>query len=88
MVGGERRWACGVESQPLDRAEQGCLIGKGEVRRKARKLLLRDRFAEQDPGVATVALARTLRGRGAVAAVTQLDRLPAPGRRWARARLG
>jgi CelD/BcsL family acetyltransferase involved in cellulose biosynthesis len=48
----------------------------------------KDRFAEQDPTVATIALANSLRGRGAVAAVTQLRRLPATGRRWMRARVG
>jgi CelD/BcsL family acetyltransferase involved in cellulose biosynthesis len=46
------------------------------------------RFAEEDPGVRTVALASTRRGRAAVAAVKALDRLPAAGSRWARARLG
>jgi CelD/BcsL family acetyltransferase involved in cellulose biosynthesis len=48
----------------------------------------KDRFAEEDPGVETVAVARSLRGRAAVAAAGGVDRLPAPGRRWARARLG
>jgi CelD/BcsL family acetyltransferase involved in cellulose biosynthesis len=48
----------------------------------------KDRFAEQDPAVETIALAHTRRGRAALAAVVQLDRLPAAGRRWVSARLG
>lgn len=43
------------------------------------------RFAEQDPGVQTVALARNLRGRAAIATI---GGLPSPARRWARTRLG
>jgi CelD/BcsL family acetyltransferase involved in cellulose biosynthesis len=48
----------------------------------------KDRFAEEDPGVQSVTVAHSLRGRAAVAAVRSLDRLPASGRRWARAHLG
>jgi CelD/BcsL family acetyltransferase involved in cellulose biosynthesis len=46
------------------------------------------RFAEEDPGVQTLAVARSLRGRAAITAAGAVDLLPAPGRRWARAHLG
>src|SRR5438270_4739588 len=49
-----RRWSRDIEAQPLDRAEQGCLIGKEKPRRKARKLVLRHGLAEQDADAATV----------------------------------
>lgn len=48
----------------------------------------KSRFAEEDPGVQTVALARSLRGRAAIVGAGRFDLLPAVGRRWARARLG
>jgi CelD/BcsL family acetyltransferase involved in cellulose biosynthesis len=48
----------------------------------------KDRFAEEDPGVQSVTVVHSLRGRAALAAARSLDRLPAPGRRWARAHLG
>jgi CelD/BcsL family acetyltransferase involved in cellulose biosynthesis len=48
----------------------------------------KDRFAEENPGVETVAVARGVRGRAAVAAAGGFGRLPAPARRWASARLG
>jgi CelD/BcsL family acetyltransferase involved in cellulose biosynthesis len=48
----------------------------------------KDRFAEEDPGLQTLTVARSVRGRAAVAAARALDRLPARGRRWARSVLG
>src|SRR3954471_8234139 len=49
-----RRWSRGIQAQPLDRAEQGCLVGKGKLRRKLRKLLVRHGLAEQDADAAAV----------------------------------
>lgn len=46
------------------------------------------RFAEEDPGVETVAAVRTLRGRAAVAAARTIDRAPATARRYVRSRIG
>jgi CelD/BcsL family acetyltransferase involved in cellulose biosynthesis len=48
----------------------------------------KNRFAEDDSGVETVAVANGVRGHGAIAAARGLDRLPDAGRRWVRARLG
>jgi CelD/BcsL family acetyltransferase involved in cellulose biosynthesis len=48
----------------------------------------KDRFAEEDPGLETIASARTQRGRAAITATRALDRLPGAGRRLLRARLG
>jgi CelD/BcsL family acetyltransferase involved in cellulose biosynthesis len=47
----------------------------------------KDRLAEQDPGVQSLAVAHSLRGRMALASARSLNRLPASGRRWARAHL-
>src|SRR4051794_21323255 len=49
-----RRWSRGIEAQPLDRAEQGCLVGKGKLRRKARKFVLRHGLAEQHADAAAI----------------------------------
>src|SRR5436305_8083585 len=49
-----RRWARGIEPQALDRADQGGLIGKGKLRRKARKLVIRNGIAEQHADAAAV----------------------------------
>jgi CelD/BcsL family acetyltransferase involved in cellulose biosynthesis len=48
----------------------------------------KDRFAEEDPGLETTAVAHGPRGRAALAAARALDRLPGAGRRFLRARLG
>jgi CelD/BcsL family acetyltransferase involved in cellulose biosynthesis len=43
------------------------------------------RFAEADPGLETLAIARSRRGRAAVATLAYVDRLPAAPRHWKRA---
>jgi CelD/BcsL family acetyltransferase involved in cellulose biosynthesis len=48
----------------------------------------KDRFAEDDPGLQTTAVASNLRGRGAVAGARAASRLPGAGRRWVGKRLG
>lgn len=47
----------------------------------------KDRFAEVDPGVQSVTVAHSPQGRAALAGLRTIARLPAPARRWVRARL-
>ena len=47
----------------------------------------KDRFAEEDPGLKTTAVAHGLRGRAAIVGARGIRRLPSVGRRWVRARL-
>ncbi len=46
------------------------------------------RFAEEDPGVETIAAARTARGRAAITIARHIDRAPVAARHYVRSRFG